>query len=82
MAKDTDEKVAVLWERSEKANDQLEDLHKDLKEIQVQLASLPAKISQSMRDECVTKKEFKAVGTVFGFLLTVVTTTISFFHRN
>lgn len=82
MAKDTDEKVAVLWERSETASDQLDALHGDLKQIQVQLAQLPEKIKDSLREECVTRKEFKAVGAAFGAVMTVITTAISFFHRS
>jgi hypothetical protein len=92
MSKDNDEKLAVLWDRSEDSKDfqtetrefqtrllaEIHNIHYDIK-------SLPEQIKGNLDKDYVTRREFKAVKAVFTSIATFVSLligTFTYFNRH
>lgn len=58
---DEKEKIAVLWDRSDKVEDALTQLTLGQQDLRDTLTGLPAEIGIQIRKECITRTEFKAV---------------------
>lgn len=81
MAKNDAEKLAILWERSEKAGRDLDSIHDDLQDIKVELAKLPEGLKEAFREECVTRREFKAVGAAFGIVMALFSAALNYLNK-